>query len=93
MLAVADVVLNRVERSGNPICAVVRAKGQFHGHGYRAGADVVALARRALAGEGRGVTAGALYFTAAWDRPRWTRRLRVTVQVGGNRFYAGKRKP
>jgi len=93
MLAVADVVLNRAEQSGKSVCALVRARSQFDGHGKKAPAHVVALARRAMAGDGRGITSGSLYFTAAWDRPRWARKLVRVGQLGGNVYFKGEWKP
>ncbi len=88
MLAVADVVLNRAERDGKTICWEVSRPAQFDGYdpSSRPTAGVVDLARRAVRGEGRGSTAGAVYFVERHIRTRWESAKEVTRRLGGHVF-------
>ncbi len=94
-LAVAEVVLNR-ERSGRfptTACAVANQPGQFFRtesyHVPRTSArwrEAVAIARLAKAGEAAPVVPGALYFHAAYVRPKWAHRTRI-ARIAGQIFY------
>lgn len=89
MLAVADVVLNRVESGGysGTVCEVVRQRRQFDGYGHAYTAEQLELALAAMAGRGRGLSRGATFFTAVRETPYWRAAVRVTTVIGHHVFY------
>lgn len=101
-LAVAEVVLNRVDDPAfpNTVCGVVHqgnGRGcQFSwtcdGRSDRIGQDevydqVAKIARVMLDGAPRSLTEGATYFHTPAVRPDWSRRFTKTARVGNHIFY------
>lgn len=104
-LAVAEVVLNRVDDPAfpNTVCGVVHQSNgrgcQFSwtcdGRSDRIGnaeayGEVAKVARAMLDGAPRPLTEGATYFHTPAVRPAWSRRFTKTARVGNHIFY---RKP
>lgn len=104
--AVAHVIVNRARdpRFPNTVCDVV-SDGEAQGRcqfSYRCDgrpevlADRVKLAnaeraaKQVLAAKDEDLTAGALFFHAAWMKPGWFATLKRTASLGGNIFYADK---
>lgn len=100
--AVAEVVLNRVGHPAFPktICGVVRQGSggscQFSWACDGASddpADAVAwqrsakIARAMIDGAPRTLTDGAIYFHARGVRPAWSRKFRLTTEIGSHFFY------
>lgn len=104
-VAVAEVVLNRVESSAYPssVCGVVRqgAGGRLHACQFSYNCDgrpevidepeaferAGKIARRLLDGLPRALTGGATHYHADHVRPRWSRRLERTAEIGDHQFY------
>lgn len=95
-LAVAEVILNRVERGGfgQSICAVVKAPGQFSfvrggtmpTPVHRASWDTAqAIAVIASADAWSDIVGGATHFHAKRVKPGW--RMQRVAQVGNHIFY------
>ena len=100
-IAVAEVILNRVEAAGFPktVCGVVKARGASEcafSYVCDAAADVMRdpvaidrasrIARAMLDGAPRELTHGATFFHAAYVSPDWGHVTR-TAQIGGHLFY------
>lgn len=103
--AVAEVILNRVDRPSYPdtVCEVVEQSGgggcQFSfvcdGHADRirnhaAYEQVARVARLMLDGAPRALTNGATHFHTSAVNPRWARMFPRTATIGSHIFY---RKP
>lgn len=92
-VAVAEVVMNRVGKSGfaGSVCGVVRQKGQFapRAHVSEGGAYQVALsvADDVLSGRAPKVTNGAMYFHTPAVKPSWSKRFKRTNRIGSHIFY------
>lgn len=100
--AVAEVVLNRVERPDFPetICGVVQQSNaggcqfSFVCDGIKdrirepeAWARSTKIARAMLDGADRSLTDGATYFHTVSSRPNWSRRFEQTARIGQHMFY------
>jgi spore germination cell wall hydrolase CwlJ-like protein len=92
-LAVAEVIVNRTHsaRFPNSPCAVVNQRGQFFrvdayhvAHTSPRWRTAVAIARIAEAGEARPVVPDALFFHAAYARPRGREGI---IQIADQVFY------
>jgi len=90
MLAVGKVAVERTHLSGRDACQVVGAPGQFAGYdpGYLPTRHEVALAMRALAGEGPQLY-GADHFAERSVRPHW--RAERVATIGNHTFYRTRR--
>lgn len=95
-LAVAQVILNRVQRGrfGADVCSVVKARGQFSfvkggaipaPVNARAWAEAKAVAQIALIDAWEPVVGEATHFHARYVNPGW--RLQRVAQVGNHIFY------
>jgi hypothetical protein len=105
-LAVAEVILNRVDAEQYPdsVCEVVRQGAESGGCQFSYMCDgreehignrmayerVGKLAWLMLAGKPRTLTDEALYFHATSVRPNWSRAFVRTVQIGRHIFYRPK---
>lgn len=105
MVAVAEVVLNRVDDGGYPdsVCGVVRqgTGGRLHRCQFSYLCDgrpetidepaawdrVGRVARAMLDGAPRRLTLGATHYHADHVRPRWSRKLERTAEIGEHVFY------
>lgn len=92
-LAVAEVVMNRVGKSGfsGSVCGVVRQKGQFaprvrvsENGAYK---KALAVADDVLSGRAPKVTNGAMYFHTPAVKPSWSKRFKRTNRIGSHIFY------
>lgn len=103
-IAVAEVILNRVESGDYPdtVCGVVRQGGrggcQFSyvcdGRPERIGERraferVGKIARIMLDGQPRMLTGGATHFHTTQVRPAWARKFERTARIGEHIFYRG----
>lgn len=92
-VAVAEVVMNRVGKSGyaGSVCGVARQKGQFapRPRVSEAGAYQVALsvADDVLSGRAPKVTGGATHFHTPAVSPSWSKRFKRTGRIGSHIFY------
>lgn len=91
-LAVAEVVMNRVEKEEYPesICAVAKQKGQFK---FKKGLklkDTLAMEAAVEVIEHKpNLTKGATHFHSG-KKPGWAKRMKETIKIGGHRFYKTK---
>lgn len=97
MVAVANVVLNRLEANGygRTIRQVVRQRGQFNvwdrGKTPKKSAESTRIAQVIIMQRRLGVrvdpTNGATHFHNRHVKPAWARRNRATARIGGHYFY------
>lgn len=92
-IAVAEVIMNRVETPGYPstVCGVVTQKGQFSP--MRKISDKLSLKRAeqiallVMSGQTRDATHGATHFHTPGVKPSWSGRMDRTARIGSHLFY------
>ena len=89
-IAVANVIMNRVESKDfpNSVCGVISQKSQFSWYGktkHKYTDETLAIARKMLNNR-QDNTNGALFFHSG-KNPYWTRKMKMTKQIGNHKFY------
>lgn len=89
-IAVANVIMNRVESKDfpNSVCGVISQKSQFSWYNktkHKYTNETLAIARKMLNNR-QDNTNGALFFHSG-KNPYWTRKMKMTKQIGNHKFY------
>jgi spore germination cell wall hydrolase CwlJ-like protein len=94
MIAVSNVVMNRVKHRNKTPCAVIYERGQFSWTTHRLHRlDAKLLAKTTEVAENvylnnyGDVTHGAEYYHASYVHPNWSHRFVLTTQIGEHMFY------
>ena len=83
--------MNRVESKDfpNSVCGVISQKSQFSWYGktkHKYSDETVAVAEKVLTKRVNDVTNGALFFHSG-KNPHWTKKMKMTKQIGNHKFY------
>jgi spore germination cell wall hydrolase CwlJ-like protein len=96
MQAVANVVMNRVRRTGNSVCTIVYQPYQFSWTLYKHAIDdydsfnkAKEIASEALDNKLKDITNGSTHFHAVYVDPEWAHQLKYTKTIGNHIFYKG----